>query len=178
MNPYTITGPVDCSVKPDLSVLKGKSVIITGGAGGLGEGYVRAFSKNGSFVTFGDIDEHKGKKLAEETGAQFVKVDVAQWEQQVEMFKAAKANSPHKSVDVVIANAGIGGQDSIWELQDPGSDPVKPEFPILDVDLFGVVYTFKLACHYFRSQPEDPQRDRCFIFKGSMMGYIDNIVRP
>ncbi|KAL1861119.1 hypothetical protein Plec18170_001634 [Paecilomyces lecythidis] len=117
MNPYTITGPVDCSVKPDLSVLKGKSVIITGGAGGLGEGYVRAFSKNGSFVTFGDIDEHKGKKLAEETGAQFVKVDVAQWKQQVEMFKAAKANSPHKSVDVVIANAGIGGQDSIWELQ-------------------------------------------------------------
>ncbi|KAH8805444.1 hypothetical protein F5884DRAFT_679109 [Xylogone sp. PMI_703] len=175
MKPYTITGPVDCKVKPDLSVLKGKSVIVTGGASGLGEGYVRAFSTNGAFVTFGDIDETKGKKLAEETGAQFVKVDVANWEHQVQMFKAAKAASPHKSVDIVIANAGIGGRDSLWELQDPDSEPVKPDFPILDVDLIGALYTFKLACHYFRAQPEDSERDRCFIFKGSLSGYVDNI---
>ncbi|GAD99607.1 conserved hypothetical protein [Paecilomyces variotii No. 5] len=127
MNPYTFRGPVDCSVKPDLSVLQGKSVIITGGAGGLGEGYVRAFSKSGSFVTFGDVDEQKGEKLAKETGAQFVKVDVARWEQQVQMFKTAKASSPQKSVDIVITNAGIGEQDSIWDLQDHNSAGV-PNF--------------------------------------------------
>jgi hypothetical protein len=32
------------------------------------------------------------------------------------MFKEAKANSPNKSIDIVIANAGIGGIDPIYKL--------------------------------------------------------------
>ena len=31
MTTYTNTGPVDCSVQPDLSKVKGKSAIVTGG---------------------------------------------------------------------------------------------------------------------------------------------------
>jgi len=31
MTTYTYTGPVDCSVEPDLSKVKGKSAIVTGG---------------------------------------------------------------------------------------------------------------------------------------------------
>ena len=47
---------------------------------------------------------------------QFVKCDVRQWKEQVEVFKAAIANSPHKSVDIVIANAGISGDDPLYKL--------------------------------------------------------------
>jgi hypothetical protein len=39
---YTNTGPLDCSIPPDLSQLKGRSAIVTGGASGLGEAYVEA----------------------------------------------------------------------------------------------------------------------------------------
>jgi NAD(P)-dependent dehydrogenase (short-subunit alcohol dehydrogenase family) len=39
--------------------------------------------------------------------AQFVKCDTTSWENQVSMFEAAIAHSPHKSCDIVIANAGI-----------------------------------------------------------------------
>lgn len=38
----------------------------------------------------------------------FVKADTRSWEDQVRMFDAAMANSPHRSVDIVIANAGVG----------------------------------------------------------------------
>lgn len=45
--PYTYTGPVDCSVLPDPSKLRGKSVIVTGGANGMGEATVRLFAEHG-----------------------------------------------------------------------------------------------------------------------------------
>jgi hypothetical protein len=47
---------------------------------------------------------------------------------------------------------------------------------IIDINLVGVLYTFKLAVHYFRRCPQDPQRDRCFIFIGSIAGIVDNLV--
>jgi NAD(P)-dependent dehydrogenase (short-subunit alcohol dehydrogenase family) len=46
----------------------------------------------------------------------FVKCDVREWKDQVAVFKSAVACSPHKSVDIVIANAGISGEDSLFRL--------------------------------------------------------------
>lgn len=43
--------PVDAAFNVDN--LKGKSVILTGGASGIGEATMRSFVKAGSFVTFG-----------------------------------------------------------------------------------------------------------------------------
>lgn len=51
---YTYNGPIDHTVVPDLANAKGKSVIITGGANGMGEAMVRAFTEVGAFVTFRD----------------------------------------------------------------------------------------------------------------------------
>lgn len=39
------------------SDLKGKTVVVTGGAGGIGESIVRAFHAQGARVGFLDIDE-------------------------------------------------------------------------------------------------------------------------
>lgn len=49
--------------------------------------------------------------------AQFVKCDVRNWDDQVSVFEAAVQNSPHKSCDIVIANAGIVGADNLYDLQ-------------------------------------------------------------
>ena len=48
--------------------------------------------------------------------AQFVKCNVSIWEDQVALFKAAISNSPHKSCDIVVANAGISGPDPVYQL--------------------------------------------------------------
>jgi hypothetical protein len=59
---------------------------------------------------------------------------------------------------------------------DPFAKPTKPSMHIIDINLIGVMYTFKLAVHYFRRSPLEAQRDRCFIFGGSLVGYVDNLV--
>jgi NAD(P)-dependent dehydrogenase (short-subunit alcohol dehydrogenase family) len=51
------------------------------------------------------------------SNSQFVKCDVSNWDDQVQAFDTAVQNSPQKSCDVVIANAGIVGQDDMFTLQ-------------------------------------------------------------
>ena len=89
------------------------------------------------------------------------------------MFKSAFANSPSKSVDIVVANAGITYADPMFQLEDPDTDPEKPDFKILDINLYGVMYTAKLALHYFQKHPLDDKHDRCLIVQTSIAAYID-----
>jgi len=172
---YRFSGKIDCDIAPDLSVLKGKSVVITGGADGLGETYVRAFAAAGAHVTFGDINQERGKSIEAELAPNvvYVKCDTRSWDDQLGMFKQAIAKSPAKSCDVVIANAGVSGADPLYALDDPTGEPTKPDLRILDINLTGVLYTTKLALHYFRAQPERHERDRCLIIKGSIAGILD-----
>lgn len=46
-----------------------------------------------------------------------MKCDVRRWDDQVAMFDAAVRNSPEKSIDIVIANAGIVGADDLYKLE-------------------------------------------------------------
>ncbi|KAJ6190505.1 Short-chain dehydrogenase/reductase SDR [Penicillium mononematosum] len=162
---YNYNGPIDHTVVPDLANAKGKSVIITGGANGMGEAMVRAFRD----------DLAKELNANGETVA-FVKCDITDWDSLITLFETAKAKSPHNSVDVVIANAGISraSGDSLWNLDDPNGPPTKPNLNIVRVNMDGTFYTWKLAVHYFRKQPDTEDRDRCFIMTGSMVAYIDS----
>ncbi|KAK7424610.1 hypothetical protein QQZ08_008493 [Neonectria magnoliae] len=178
---YTYTGPVDCTVPPNRDNVQNKSVVITGGANGMGEVCVREFVAAGAFVTFADVDEKRGTAIEKELNngnvcAVFVKCDIRDWDQQKVMFETAKSKSPKNSVDIVIANAGISRSsgDSLWNLDDPNEEPTKPNLNIVKVNLEGTLYTWKLAVHYFRKQPDTQEHDRCFIITGSMVAWIDS----
>jgi len=54
------------AIYPDL---KDKTVIVTGGAGGIGEAIVRSFHAQGARVGFLDIDTQRGPRLRAELGA-------------------------------------------------------------------------------------------------------------
>jgi D-xylose 1-dehydrogenase len=56
--------------------LKGRTVVITGGASGIGAAFVRAFAENEARVAFLDLQEEAGNALAGELGAMFVKCDL------------------------------------------------------------------------------------------------------
>jgi NAD(P)-dependent dehydrogenase (short-subunit alcohol dehydrogenase family) len=56
--------------------LKGRTVIITGGASGIGASFVRAFAENKAKVAFLDLQEEAGKALASELGQMFVRCDL------------------------------------------------------------------------------------------------------
>ncbi|KQW80804.1 SDR family NAD(P)-dependent oxidoreductase [Brevundimonas sp. Root1279] len=63
------------AIYPDLA---GKTVVVTGGAGGIGEAITRAFVAQGARVGFLDLDAARGERLQEELGeaALFVRCDV------------------------------------------------------------------------------------------------------
>ena len=180
---YEYTGPIDHTLPIDHAKLKGKSVIITGGANGMGETCVRHFAEAGALVTIADVNKN-GHKLAAElnekyggTRAIFVEVDIRDWGQQKAMFDVAM--DTFGAIDIVIANAGISRSsgDSLWNLDDPAGEPTKPDLNIMEVNLRGSFFTWKLAVHYWRKQKESEDRDRCFIITGSMVGWIDSPVR-
>ncbi|KAF2484909.1 hypothetical protein BDY17DRAFT_93651 [Neohortaea acidophila] len=173
---YQDTGPITIPESIAPTNLAGKSVIITGGASGLGRAYAQAFVDHGAFVTIADLNPGFGAKAVEELGAknaQFLQTDVLNWDQLVQAFEAAIKNSPRQSLDVVIANAGIVGHDDIFTLEDPQAPPRKPNTKIVELNLTGLLYTVKLAFHYFRRQPAAAPYDRCLILKSSLAGYVD-----
>lgn len=56
--------------------LQGRTVVVTGGATGIGASFTRAFAENGARVAFLDIQDEAGKALAAESGAMFVPCDL------------------------------------------------------------------------------------------------------
>ena len=63
---------------PQYPELRGRNVLITGGANGIGAAIVRAFNRHGAHVFFCDTDEAAGVALAGELGAEtvFTRVDL------------------------------------------------------------------------------------------------------
>merc|ERR1711935_322582 len=78
---------------------------ITGGAAGLGKGYVKQFTSDGYDVVFCDVDETLGQEVAEEFNATFVKVDVTQPSEVEAFFDRIKTDFGR--LDVLINNAGV-----------------------------------------------------------------------
>jgi NAD(P)-dependent dehydrogenase (short-subunit alcohol dehydrogenase family) len=165
----------------DAKKLAGRSVVLTGGASGIGEATVRAFVAVGAFVTFGDVAIERGEALVSELGADkvaFVPCDVLAWDQQLNLFKTALEKAPNKSIDIVFANAGIGGEDDLLVDQkqieaDPTAGPTEPQLSTLKVNVLGVAYTAKLAAHYLASRKGDEKKDRSLIITASIGGYLD-----
>ncbi|GFF28859.1 5'-hydroxyaverantin dehydrogenase [Aspergillus lentulus] len=178
MAPYIHTGPVDCERDFDPSSVKGKTAIVTGGASGLGEAYVRALVAAGVYVCFGDIDLEKGQRLAAELPmTKFVSCDAGSWDDQVRLFEQAVSLSPNGRIAYVVANAGIHRPDEVFEQPHPDQEPVEPDLTIIDINIKGPLYTAKLAAHYFIRQngstPTPDQEDTCLILIGSGAAFLD-----
>ncbi len=86
--------------------LEGKVAIVTGGAGGFGEGIVRAYVAEGARVVIADLEQGKGEALAREFGAAalFVRCDVSVQRDVDALVRACvvKFGAP----DIVVNNAG------------------------------------------------------------------------
>jgi NAD(P)-dependent dehydrogenase (short-subunit alcohol dehydrogenase family) len=166
----------------DPSKLKGSSVIVTGGASGIGEEMTKAFVGAGAFVTIGDFNIENGERVAKlysPDQVTFVPTNVTVWEDQVNLFKTAIARSPSKSLDIVVSNAGISGKDPVWwDDSEFDGEPIEPDFKILKTNLHGCLYTSKLALHYLTRQPNDENKDRCLILMSSIAGYCEQPGAP
>ncbi|KAM0787068.1 hypothetical protein ACM66B_006330 [Microbotryomycetes sp. NB124-2] len=147
---------------------KDKTIIVTGGASGIGLGIVKHFLANGANVVIGDINAVAGQAVLESLSprdkARFCACDVTSWQSQCQLFAYAKKEFGR--IDYVFANAGIAQMrelrssdpshfatrkhDSLEELEED-----EPDFRVLRVNLDGVLYTMHAALAYFRTQQKD-----------------------
>lgn len=150
----------------DPLILSGKTVVITGGASGIGEAYVACASAAGANVVFGDIDETLGRQVAARTGTIFVRTDVTIYADQLRLFE--KAAAEFGTIDHAIANAGIFDPrewfDSSLSLE---SVQKEPSSQIFDVNIRGTTMFAHLASVYLRQANQDVQ-DRSLTLVSSV----------
>src|SRR5690606_25792107 len=82
------------------------SAIVTGGASGLGEASARALAAKGARVALFDLNEERGRRVAEEIGGIACVVDVSDEASVDAGF--AKAREAHGQERVLVSCAGIG----------------------------------------------------------------------
>ncbi|MDM5226441.1 SDR family oxidoreductase [Cytobacillus sp. NJ13] len=102
-----------------MSNFKGKTVVVTGGASGIGKGIAETFAGKGSNVIIADIDEMRGKKLEERLDkkgltSMFIRADVKNEEEIKGLIM--KTYESFGAIDILINNAGISKFHSLFEL--------------------------------------------------------------
>lgn len=161
--------PIDLSQSYDPDWVSGKTILITGGASGFGEGFFRKWAAHGANVIIGDINDKQGKALVEEVRAStgnknhhYIHCDVTVWQSQVDFFHQALKLSPSGGIDSVVANAGINGYGGqpFWDPVGLDADtPPAPDMKCLEVNLIGVTYTVQLALFYLQRNPNSAVAD-------------------
>ncbi|KIW77596.1 hypothetical protein Z517_10042 [Fonsecaea pedrosoi CBS 271.37] len=150
--------------------LRDQTVVITGGASGIGEAFVRLACENGAHVVFGDLQDELGGKVALETGATFVKTDVSKYKELLRLFD--EAYKKHGAVDHAIANAGIYEPKGLF---DPSTDlqslDQEPPTSIVDVNLRGVLFFAHIAAVYLR-QGDSAHRNKSLTLVSSTAGIL------
>jgi NAD(P)-dependent dehydrogenase (short-subunit alcohol dehydrogenase family) len=89
--------------------LDGRVAVVTGGCSGIGLATVGRFAEESATVVIGDVDDARGKEVAEGVSGLYVHCDVTDKEQVDALFRAAKET--YGSVDVAFNNAGISPPD-------------------------------------------------------------------
>jgi NAD(P)-dependent dehydrogenase (short-subunit alcohol dehydrogenase family) len=109
--------------------MKGKLVVVTGGANGIGRAVALEFARQGAMVIAGDIDENEGATLAAEAQplageVKFVKADMSDAAVPGQLIGAAMKWQGGAPVSVLVNNVGIQADngkpvhlldESIWD---------------------------------------------------------------
>ena len=90
--------------------LRGKHILITGGAGGIGQAMAGRFIKEGAKVIIAGRDENKLKLISEKFGCQYLKFDITEFDTFDSFLK--QAISMMGEIDCLVNNAGVSLHES------------------------------------------------------------------
>lgn len=128
--------------------LKGKTVIITGAALGIGKAAAIMMSKEGAKIAVTDVDTDKGMMVTDFIQghggvAQYWQLDVSNEENVKDVF--AQVNKKFKRIDVLVNNAGISGTNK------PTDELTSEEWDkVMNINVKGVFFCTKHAINYLR----------------------------
>jgi NAD(P)-dependent dehydrogenase (short-subunit alcohol dehydrogenase family) len=147
--------------------IHGSAGLVTGGASGLGAATSRLLARRGVRVVVADLQEDKGKQLADEIGGAFVHTNVTD---EVEVIGAVNAASELGALRVVVNCAGIGfptrtiGKDGEYG----SAFPLDIFRQVLEVNLVGTFNCIRLAATAMsRTEPLTDDGERGSILNTS-----------
>ncbi|KAH7130022.1 putative short chain dehydrogenase/reductase [Dendryphion nanum] len=140
------------------SQIIGKSVIVTGGASGIGLAIARYFAALSTKISILDISAASAQTVVSSLRAEFPstiflfkKCDISSWDEQKAAFEEVYKETG--GIDYVFPNAGVSEIGNFLE-KDVG-EPMKPTLKTIDINLVGALYTIKLAVHYMRKKSSE-----------------------
>ncbi|CVK96630.1 related to 3-hydroxyacyl-CoA dehydrogenase [Fusarium mangiferae] len=158
----------------DLQDLRGKVIIVTGGATGIGRALVQLAHDHGAKVAACDVNIEAGEELEQQLPTDFLfkKCDVSIWKDVIEFFQ--ETYQRFGTIDTVISNAAINKVENLDDLDatdiTDGEELREPDLSVLKVNMIGTWYVTRCAIHFFRKHPET--RSQLVLF-GSVASYFD-----
>jgi NAD(P)-dependent dehydrogenase (short-subunit alcohol dehydrogenase family) len=151
--------------------LNGASAVVSGGASGLGEATVRDLAAHGVKVVVADLNEDRGKAIADEVGGVFVKTDVSDRAQVEAAVQAAEDTGV--PVRVIVSSAGIGWAERTVN-RDGNPHALETYQKIISVNLIG---TFNLmgvgAAAIARTEPVDADGQRGVVINTASVAALE-----
>ncbi|KAJ5116961.1 hypothetical protein N7456_001309 [Penicillium angulare] len=157
-----------------------RTVIITGGAGGIGGATARIFNEHGANVVIGDLPifEQNAKDLIASfphpSRTLFVPVDITKWDDMRNLFDRAIVT--FGGVNIVVANAGIMESEELLDLDnvDENGDLRDSDeaSKVFDVNIKGTLNTLRLGMHHMKSSDTSSSSASSIILVSSTSGYF------
>ncbi|KAI5805273.1 hypothetical protein DFH27DRAFT_550337 [Peziza echinospora] len=193
--PPSISEPIDLEkpLESTTGSIEGKTILITGGASGIGYASASHLYKLGGYIVLGDINEEKGLQAAKEIEAEdggkgkgkivFFKCDISSYESQANWFLFALEWSPTKQINCVFINAAAPEVGVLLEDVDfvPGQPPPPPNLTTFNTNFAGTFYTIRLAHHYLRHNGDGDGKnapDRHILLMGSFASFLSSPFVP
>ncbi|MEV4097149.1 SDR family oxidoreductase [Streptosporangium saharense] len=151
--------------------LNGAAAVISGGASGLGEATARHLAAHGATVVVADLNEERGKIVADETGGVFVKTDVSDEQQVQAAVDAAVATG--RPLRVVVNSAGIG-----WAGRTVNRDGTPHDLAsyrkVIEVNLIGTFNLLRIgAAAIAKTDPIDEDGQRGVIVNTASVAALE-----
>src|SRR5437660_6613177 len=151
--------------------LNGTSAVLSGGASGLGEATARVLAAAGVTVVIADLNENRGKQIADELGGQFARTDVTdEASVQAAVDLAVATGEPLRTG---VSCAGIG-----WASRTVGRDGTPHDLGayqrVIAVNLIGTFNVMRLAAAAMaKTEPADADGQRGVIVNTSSVAGIE-----
>jgi NAD(P)-dependent dehydrogenase (short-subunit alcohol dehydrogenase family) len=151
--------------------VNGAAAIVTGGASGLGEATARDLAAHGATVVIADLNEEKGKTIADELGGVFVRVDVSDEAQVKAAVDAAVATGA--PLRVVVNSAGIGWA-SRTVAKDGSPHDLASYRKVIDVNLIGTFNGIRIgAAAIAKTEPLNDDNARGVVINTASVAALE-----
>jgi NAD(P)-dependent dehydrogenase (short-subunit alcohol dehydrogenase family) len=148
--------------------LNGIGALVAGGASGLGEATARELASRGARVTVADLNQERGKALADEIGGAFAAADVTDESQMQAAVESVEG------LRLAVSCAGVGWAERTVKKDGPAA--LQPFETVVRVNLIGTFNVLRLSANAMAAGEPDAEGERgAVVMTASIAAYDGQI---